>query len=133
MGLDNGIMIKAKKDFVWKSKLGNASVYEYQFMKDDTLEVCYWRKCWGIRNDIIQRLHMVSNECNNEELESADIRAIVRILEFYTDKEYWEKYADSIWEYKEIIETLWSQIYTLVYVESLVNDGLVEVSFYDSW
>lgn len=133
MGLDNGIVIKAKKEFTWKSKLGNSSIYEYQFIKDDTLEVCYWRKCWGIRNDIIHRLHMVSNECNNEELESADIRAIVRILELYTNKEYWEQNADSIWEYKDMIETLWNQIYTLVYVESLVNDGLVEVSFYDSW
>lgn len=133
MGLDNGIMIKAKKDFTWKSKLGNASIYGYQFLKEETLEVCYWRKCWGIRNDIIYKLHMSSNECNSETLEPEEIRVIIRVLESYTDKEYWGQNADSIWEYSEIIETLWSQIYTLVYVESLANEGLVEVSFYDSW
>ena len=43
MGLDNGIEVKKRKDIEFKKDI----IDEYG-------EVCYWRKCWNIRKDIIE-------------------------------------------------------------------------------
>lgn len=128
MGLDNGIILRdvnSKELVVNKlinlDNLGNTSV-----------EICYWRKCWGIRNAIVEKLHL--NDGEESKLDVEDIPVIIKILfDFYGQTE-WEEDADSIWEWDEFKDTLRQQIFNLVWLYNYVLEHPnVEVIFYDSY
>ena len=54
MGLDNGIIVKNKyKELL--EELGPDNWGKYKSKDDDDYDLCYWRKCWGIRNAIIKK------------------------------------------------------------------------------
>ena len=75
MGLDNGIRI-------CKKNLNSSIILNESFIPSD-YEVCYWRKCWGIRNDIIDYLrntYELQEELYEYELTLADLQAIYDIL-----------------------------------------------------
>lgn len=134
MGLENGIVIKAKKDFKWQS--GVVSWADgLEIPKGRSLEVCYWRKAVGIREKIVE-LIMVEKENHKDitvKLNSYKLRDIIWELSKFVCEEYYNYNANTIWGYSVFITTLLEQIYILVYVESLVNEGLVEVEFYEKW
>ena len=51
MGLDNGLMIKGKNH-----KHLNLPHKTNDFWTTDT-EICYWRKFWGFRNEVVTEFH----------------------------------------------------------------------------
>jgi hypothetical protein len=131
MGLDNGIYLQDIKreqiKFPWFVILPFDRDY------DDRTDICYWRKCWGIRNEIRSILHMSDNEYEHE-VEEDDVPAIVRKLEDFLDEEYWENNADSIWEYDEFKPCLLQQIKNLLWLrEYLKEHPNVKCYFYDSY
>lgn len=101
MGLDNGIVIKYKD--------GSEE------------EVCYWRKFWGFRNDVICYL---SNKYDyNEELfeykigtseDIQDLREITGILIHFIDEKYFNDNNDSIWSYREYLNVMFDSIKKLI-------------------
>lgn len=129
MGLDNGIRIRnMPKDYKIPSFVGHRSCYD-----DTGIEIAYWRKCWGIRNDIMAKLHASDEDCEIH-LDIEDIPAIERILIKYLSKEYWDDNADSIWEFEEQVENTISVLVNLYWLESFMKEHPeVEVYFYDSF
>ena len=133
MGLDNGIVIKriAREQIELIPPYIECDTTEYN--NEIRIEIAYWRKCWGIRSEIINILHMNSNQYKTE-IDMKDIPAIIRMLYKFLSEEYWNKYGDSIWEYEDIKEKLVQNIINLkwLYYFMQKNEN-IEIEFYDSY
>lgn len=125
MGLDNGIVV-------------------YKRNKPAPDEVCYWRKCWGIRNEILDvvapdRLNMSSFnwDCDRGySLSAEDIAAIIKVLDRFNNKKYWDEYSDSIFGYDEFESTLERQMLALIELLDELNtpnNDIQQIEFYDSY
>jgi len=96
MGLDNGINIKCRdidlpyfKDYKWLADNGES-------------EVCYWRKFWGFRNDVVNHFGQ-EEECADIELDADKITELIEILEKYLERKFYNNYGDSIWDYEDYL------------------------------
>lgn len=134
MGLDNGIEIKMSKA---TEMLSLDSFYNVPYTGANFLEVCYWRKCWGLRNDIVRYLN---NKYNTDQdtlewkLDVADIKAIIEIVKSWRNKKKWNNESRSIWTYKEMKEHLIEDIENLTYLYSKMEHyNIPDVTFYDSY
>lgn len=128
MGLDNGIRIKINKI---EGKLPWFVELEPSFNGKE-IEVCYWRKCWGIRDEILKLCHFENQYYY--ELESEDIPAIIRVLGNFMDREYWNERADSIWTYDEYLPQNTHNILNLLWLKDYMDEHPeVECYFYDSY
>ena len=128
MGLDNGFICKnIKCDEI------PSYVRLPWDCRDEDVEIAYFRKCWGIRGEIIRLLHVKDDEYKIP-VEKEDIIPIVKILMKYLDREYYDENADSIWEYDEYKENIQHSIINLmwlrVYMEAHPD---VTCYFYDSY
>lgn len=128
MGLDNGFICKnIKCDEI------PSYVRLPWDCRDEYIEIAYFRKCWGIRGEIIRLLHVKDDE-HKIPVEKEDIIPIVKILMKYLDREYYDENADSIWEYDEYKENIQHSIINLmwlrVYMETHPD---VTCYFYDSY
>ena len=128
MGLDNGIILR---DINPKELVVNKLI-NLDNLEDTSAEICYWRKCWGIRNAIVGKLHFNDNE--ESKLDIEDIPVIIKILfDFYGQTE-WEEDADSIWEWDEFKDILRQQIFNLMWLyDYMLEHSNAEVIFYDSY
>lgn len=136
MGLDNGIYIK--KNDLTKS-INIEERFSTSYDGDNSVDVTYWRKCWGLRNDIIKYL------CNkydaNEydigtfKLDIDDINKIISIISSWRNKKKWDSESNSIWTWKEIKDSLIQNLIDLTYLLVKMEDypSGFEVYFYDSY
>lgn len=147
MGLDNGIVLKILKEDV-RAKcpelhydLVSKSVWtcdELQYSEERTsYEIVYFRKCWGIRDEFIKCLQG-DDDTYEYILDNDSIAKFISILEKYTNKEYYDVHADSIWEYENICDTLFEAIDKLKWLLSCKmelesNNINYKIYFYDSY
>ena len=138
MGLDNGIMLKCKNkiDLSLLPWFVNIELDKYS---DDRItyeyEITYFRKCWGIRGEVCMLLHS-PEDGGYSTIDPEDIPAIIRILEKYSEKEYWDENADSIWEYDEQIHNIRQTIKNLLWLKEYLEnnkDNVDECYWYDSY
>lgn len=135
MGLDNGIILKLSskripEDFT-KTNAWWMSTDE-DVAKDGNLDICYWRKCWGIRAAILGVLH-VGEGCEHP-VEAEDLPAIRRELVKFLNPTYWEENGDSIWTYEEIYESLLDDLLNLKWLERYLKKHPEDSAFfYDSY
>ncbi len=98
------------------------------------VEVCYWRECWGIRGDILHILHIDEDNSYHYNIESDNIPAIIKALEKYLNKEYWDANANSIWEYDEYFDNNIQNIRNLLWLKEYLEENPdAECYFYDSY
>ncbi len=132
MGLDNGIVVKniPKEAIPYFVKLPYAAFDENGSID---MEIIYFRKCWGIREAIFNVIH--GTNLSRTEIDIEDIPAIIRALEKFCSKEYWDENAESIWTFEEafdfiliqqIINLKWLYFYWQEHPE-------VTAYFYDSY
>ena len=132
MGLDNGIVLKAssiKNEQV--KKMLAPYILEYS---PDVMEFAYWRKCWGIRADILNVLDTSEYPGNDGDfvLDIDLINEIIKILKSYNRKNW--AACDSIWEWEEIRDRLKIQIKDLkVLIKALTIEPELAPYFYDSY
>ena len=130
MGLDNGIIVKKVKI----DEIDNYVQYEdYSTENETEIEIAYWRKCWGIRQAILNALNSdVDN--GNTIIHREDIPNIVDALTPFLDEDYWNKNSDSIWKYDEqIADNLTHILLNLVWLATYMKDHDVVAWFYDSY
>lgn len=136
MGLDNGICVK-------KNALTQLTNLEERFSTpsstDSFIDITYWRKCCGIRDDIIRYLcnkyDVSENDIGTFELDTNDINKIISIVSSWRDKKKWNSESNSIWTWKEIKDSLVQNLIDLTYLLVKMEDypGGFEVYFYDSY
>lgn len=133
MGLDNGIVLRRKD----RQKIELPSFVKDMWESIDTdgaVELAYWRKCWGIRDRIIN-LFGGENDNGHYNIDANKLLEIIKILNKFLHKEYWDEYADSIWEYDEHIERSVEILINLSWLSwyMLKEQDNIEVYFYDSY
>lgn len=140
MGLDNGIIVKTNNEKLNKKLKGFKTAYPWieESTEDKKIEVAYWRKCWNIRNLILNELKKTKGEIPQNDSQTSllteDIDNIIKILKSL-NKKNWEDYGSSIWTYKE------QKPYNRIYIKNLKRlkrlmklfPNEFEVSFYDSY
>ena len=100
----------------------------------DDFELVYFRKYWGIRGEILRKMHCAQDNDSYVTIDAEDIIPIVRILMKYLDKEYYEDNADSIWMYHEAYDNIQQSIINLMWLKTYMeSDPNVKCYFYDSW
>lgn len=137
MGLDNGIVLKAKEDIEVPTFLEvRQANYPYEpiaaIPAGKSEEICYWRKCWGIRNEIMWDIGL-DEDVYCCELTSDDVENIIIILEKYIRKDYYDEHHRSIWEWKRIVPSLMRQAEILSWAKELLEEDKIELEFYDSY
>ena len=128
LGLDNGIVIKGIK----REQLPSFIKLPWSEDYKDEIELCYWRKCWGIRDVIMDILHGYNQDYTP--IDQEDIQPIVRHLYNFCSKEYWDENADSIWEFEDMIPNLIQQLINLTWLKDYMKEHPeVTCHFYDSY
>lgn len=136
MGLDNGIYIK--KNDLTKS-INIEERFSTSYDTDNSVDVTYWRKCWGLRNDIIKYLcnkyDVNEYDIGTFKLDIDDINKIISIISSWRNKKKWDSESNSIWTWKEIKDSLVQNLIDLTYLLVKMEDypSGFEVYFYDSY
>ena len=131
MGLDNGLCAKNIK----RKDIPNWVKPPWDWNEwDNEQEIVYFRKHWGIRGEILAKLHCNDDNDSNTPVDEEDIIPIVKILFKYLDKEYYDENADSILEYEQAYEHIQQSIINLMWLKMYMESHPdVECYFYDSW
>ena len=128
MGLDNGIVLKVKSTELplWVQKM-------IEFTPYNGVDICYWRKCWGLRDTILTKVVYDYGDSRYNLLEG-DIHEIRKILRYFSNRKRWEDEGRSIWAYEDIRRRLFKQRIVLWWLERyLRKNPTVECYFYDSY
>ena len=121
MGLDNYIYIRDRQT---KESVRKEDIIDKEYSQDyfpmllDT-HICYWRKFWSFRNDVVFDILRDSNY--HVELVFSDLYHIVNKLERYMDKEYYDskKNCNTLWDWREYLPTI---VETLTNLRLLIDD-----------
>ena len=133
MGLDNGFIARGIKQEDIPSFV--ILPFPNQNRDNNEIEIAYWRKCWGLRNEILGVLHSRFEDKYIIDVDAEDFPAIFKIMIPFFSKEYWEENAESIWEFEEAFEfSLLQQFINLKWLYSyMVEHPEVKCYFYDSY
>lgn len=129
MGLDNGICVK-KTEYTKRLGLFEDKYPEYP---DLDYEICYWRKCWNVRNMIYSVIKELPENNSQLELSAEDLINIRNGLKEYNKKNWSER--ESIWIWKEIkpnIKKHIADLKILIRAKQIYGDQ-IEIYFYDSY
>lgn len=132
MGLDNGICVKnvLRKDL--------PIFIRYPFDTDynkNSVEVCYWRKCWNIRNMFLNQNFFLrkSDECYFK-LNIPNIRSMRDIIKYYLKHPNEWNIDNGYWEFKDYKYILKTQYWNLFWLQIWMMFNMdKEVYFYDSY
>ena len=139
MGLDNGILIRRKQNEKPNiTLLLKPFTMPYDTEERYSYEVCYWRKCWNVRQAIID--HVLGDgyeDCTDVNLTSGQVLDIIEILSNYNEENWSPKgcFFDSIWTWEEHEPHNTRHIENLKRVYELMTEYPedIEVWFYDSY
>jgi hypothetical protein len=142
MGLDNGIIIKAK------TKKGNSYLERYfdwlESSNESKYEFGYWRKCWNIRGKFIDDFKYDRKNCLIT-FKISDIPAIINTLKYFLKKENWEYNGKTslVFNWYEELPSIANAIRDLYLFYDYIDEGAdneddvtdedFEIYFYDSY
>lgn len=137
MGLDNGIVVEG----VPKEKIDSKYViFEDELTEDfPSFHICYWRKCWNIRNLIFDCIDVDERETDGCDftLEKHELIGIIDALAYFSklsEEEYESYYANDIWGYYLMISKTKMDIDALMWLVDLYDEcPNIKVIFYDSY
>lgn len=130
MGLDNGIYIKGyrKKPFYVKDDL-----YE----QSNQIDLAYWRKYWGLRNDIINIIYENYYGNDSEVLLSENQIKKIRnlIMEITFSKKRYLESCGGYWDYNiySVLRGIRQMINLTWAARQVRKNPEVEVFWYDSY
>ena len=135
MGLDNGIIMKKVNQKLLKDipKELKYTVYHNTDGTND-IELCYWRKCWNIR-DAFSNAADVWGECVDFEIDADMALVLAETLQPFLKEDYYNEYEpESIWTYEEALDNNMSAYANLLWLHQyLQKHPEIKVEFYDSW
>ena len=130
MGLDNGIYIKGyrKKPFYVKDDLYDQS---------NQIDLAYWRKYWGLRNDIINIIYENYYGNDSEVLLSENQIKKIRnlIMEITFSKKRYLESCGGYWDYNiySVLQGIRQMINLTWAARQVRKNPEVEVFWYDSY
>lgn len=132
MGLDNGVVFRTKTPVKIPKWAGGRGFLQH----DHGGEVCYWRRCYGLRADILNALNALSG-CEKKSdyyLTADDVHVIRKVLvRYFLYPRRWRK---SIWKWRNTWPQQLRHIFSLSWLERYMlrhPDNIEWVIFYDSY
>ena len=135
MGLDNSIQIKRNTS---TNSIPELKQFElaYDNKHQFDFEICYWRKCYNIRNMIMDVVESARDNDNSDILTTTDIEKIIRGLQSFNSAN-WQENGGSIWDWDDeeypYSEKIQRDIENLKNLQTLMERYDLEVYFYDSY
>ena len=135
MGLDNGIQIKRNTS---TNSIPELKQFElaYDNKHQFDFEICYWRKCYNIRNMIMDVVESARDNDNSDILTTTDIEKIIHGLQSFNSAN-WQENGGSIWDWDDeeypYSEKIQRDIENLKKLQTLMEKYDLEVYFYDSY
>ena len=135
MGLDNGIQIKRN---TYTNSIPELKQFEltYDNKHQFDFEVCYWGKCYNIRDMIMNLVESARDNDYSDLLTTTDIGKIIHGLQSF-DSVNWQEDGGSIWDWDDkeypYSENVKRDIENLKILQTLMNKYDLEVYFYDSY
>lgn len=134
MGLDNGIMAE---NVTHPKAIDILAKWHYpRYNRENVYEICYWRKCWNVREAILDICCERSPNDWERDLDISEVCAIRGYLESLNEK-IWDSeslYGGSIWEWEEHEPQNQMHIEALTdLIEAMQYDPDMRVYFYDSY
>ena len=136
MGLDNGIRLKAKTSRGIEYLTENHNFYFY----DDDNEIGYWRKCWNIRDKVLDAFDDKGYDGNGGYINLTSVEDLINMaetLKYFLREENWDR-SDSIWDWyivlpsiADAIKKLRNLIEDIEYEDISIDD--LNIYFYDSY
>jgi len=136
MGLDNGIVLKAKTSRGIEYLAENHSFYFY----DSGDEIGYWRKCWNIRNKVLNAFNDKGYDGDGGYINLTSVEDLVNMaetLKYFLHEENWDE-DESIWEWYIELPPIADAIKKLrCLIEDIENEDIsiddLNIYFYDSY
>lgn len=131
MGLDNYIYIR-RKDTQKRLSVDDILDRDYavNYFKMLGGFVCYWRKFWGFRDEVVEEV--LKNRDSEVLLTLEDLIDILVTLEKYTEVGYYEgKDANWIWSWREYLSHLVKTIANLRLLIDDIVEGRIDLDEYE--
>ena len=137
LGLDNGIYVKSNKRKITREMLPSSIIYPFEKDYSGNVEIVYWRKCWGMRNEVMNSFGWHSSDPEQYIFDIDTHEQVLRLIEIiasWINEDRWNEEADSIWDYDEMREILIQNIVNLsmIYIFMATNPDIY-LEFYDSY
>jgi len=135
MGLDNGISVKSNHRKITREMLPTELEYPFRNNYNNEVEILYWRKNWGLRNEVVNTFKSSDDNENVYLIETPQqVFELIKIIVSWMDNNKWEDDGDSIWDYDEILPILQRDIVNLAIIAAFMkNNPDVYLEFYDSY
>lgn len=137
MGLDSGAYVKSNKRKITRDMLPNGIFYPFDIDYEDEVEFIYFRKCWGLRTEIMDHFgwRLTNPEQWKFDIDTPEqVFELIEILASWLNKERWEDEGNSIWTYEEIHNHLIEAIInTSIIYTYMLNNPDVYIQWYDSY
>jgi hypothetical protein len=134
MGLDNGICIRRNE---YSNSIKALRRFQDSYDKEGKydFDLCYWRKCWNVREDIFTAICAETDSQYHFVLDIYDIKEIIKVLKSYNKKTWiYGGWDGSIWEWPEHKKINRRHIRNLKCLVRLMKKyPELEVYFYDSY
>lgn len=135
MGLDNGIILRGDLPTKYDDVPHTLELHT------DHMEICYWRKHWGLRDKIIGVLCRNYERDGREEtnyewkLNHHDVLDIIDLVQQELHKSTFEEWEDDrcIWTWTESLPNNARNFAHLYWLVEWMQDHACEVIFYDSY
>lgn len=140
MGLDNGLVIRAKS-YDGNQFLEDFASYHPEFRFESYFggyELAYWRKCWNVRNEFMLAFDQIEDG-DGGILSVADLYTVKQIMISFLNKNNWDNLGSgSIWTWEESLSNTARIIYLVTELiedidEANITDEDIEIEFYDSY
>lgn len=135
MGLDNGIILKAKSS----RGIDYLSIYHSLYFYDDD-HIGYWRKCWNIRGKVLEAFEDKGYDGDGGYINLTSVEDLVNMaetLKYFLNEENWDK-DRSIWDWYIALPSIADAIKKLrCLIEDIENGDIsiddLKIYFYDSY
>lgn len=136
MGLDSGIVVKSNIRQITRSDLPTTLRYPFEKDYSDGVEICYARKYWGMRSQILREINWsdIDGDYYFYIINPKEIIHLIEVVASWLDEKRWDAEGSSIWEYDEARPNLidWIVNLAIIYKYMITNTD-VYLIYYDSY
>ena len=135
MGLDNGFVVMSNKRKITREDLPKGIIYPFNEDYESAPEIVYWRKNWGLRNAVLDKIGNQGRDNYHYEINTPEqLFEIVHVIFSFMDEKVWEDEGQSIWSYDEVKPRLMNDIFNLILMIPFMRvNPDVYLEFYDSY
>lgn len=141
MGLDNHILLRTRKQIdkddleEWPEYISieHDDFWDNEYKDGYYYSICYWRKCWGLRDAILSLLEIDNSGGGKFTIDTPNqINGVINAIEFFLENPY--EWKSQVWTIDEMAHILAKDIINLSWLKQFMNEHKdTKVIFIDSF